>query len=212
VVGCAELICAAWSIPALLLYCQAVDGHSAGAPQLQQEQQQQERVVDSSSGSNRSRTSGSNKQKQQQPVLLEGAAASREWQHWLLVAAAAGMAFCAALSKEIGITVIGTMLLYDALLAPHMRQQRQRGATSSSSGDAGHPRQQPGGASSRRACRRQALRMLLLAATALLYVRLRQWVAVEQLVAIYRKVWGGVLVEGVGGRAFEPDTRTVTRP
>ena len=30
--------------------------------------------------------------------------------------------------------------------------------------------------------------MLLLAATALLYVRLRQWVAVEQLVAIYRKV------------------------
>jgi hypothetical protein len=108
--------------------------------------------------------------------------------HWLLVWCAAGMALCAALSKEIGITAVGTMMLYDVLLAPHMQPRCiTPGRGSDRSSKHGSQRTQHATAAAA-AARRQLLRLLLLVATALLYVRLRQWVAVEQLVAIYRKV------------------------
>lgn len=53
-----------------------------------------------------------------------------------------------------------------------------------------------------RVCRRQLLRMVVVAATAVGYVELRQWVAVQQLVNIYRKVRGASEVgarQGAGG-------------
>jgi hypothetical protein len=103
-------------------------------------------------------------------------------QHWLLVLAAAVLAFCAALSKEIGVAVIGTMLLYDALMAPHLRVHSGSNSSSSSSSSS------TGQRSVQTACRRQLVRMVLIAATAVAYVKLRQWVAVQQLVQIYRKV------------------------
>ena len=99
-------------------------------------------------------------------------------QHWLLVLAAAGLAFTAALSKEIGITVIGTMLLYDLLLGPHLQQLAPQPAQQ------GNWQLQ----AQQRACRRWLLRMLCIATTAVVYVKFRQWIAVKQLVAIYRKV------------------------
>jgi hypothetical protein len=102
-------------------------------------------------------------------------------QHWLLVLAAAVLAFCAALSKEIGVAVIGTMLLYDALMAPHLRVHSGSNSSSSSSSSTGQRSVQT-------ACRRQLVRMVLIAATAVAYVKMRQWVAVQQLVQIYRKV------------------------
>jgi hypothetical protein len=96
------------------------------------------------------------------------------------VLAAAVLAFCAALTKEIGIAVTGTMLLYDLLLAP---QTRQPGIMGAAAGRQGAGQQlQPSVA------RRQLLRVVLVGATAVAYVKMRQWVAVEQLVNIFRKV------------------------
>lgn len=180
IVGCAELICAIWSLPALLLYFMAVDGRYAAGQLLSQQQQHagaaaKQRKQSSSGGGRASKGAASAAAQQDGPDATSLAAADA-LQHWLLVVAAAGLALLAALSKEIGITVVGTMVLYDLLMAQHMlpeRQQQQQATTHAA------------GAST---VRRQLLRVLLLAAVAVGYVRLRQWVAVEQLVAIYRKV------------------------
>jgi hypothetical protein len=93
--------------------------------------------------------------------------------HWRLVAGALGMACLAALSKEIGITVVGSMVLYDLLVSPHLQHQ---GAGSGVS------------AAGRR--RRRLLRVCSAAAAGLLYVKMRAWVATDHLVRIYRKVRG----------------------
>lgn len=187
VVGCAELICVALSVPALLCYFMAVDGRYAAAQQLHEGQAADTSTAASHDSSRQAGKQHSTRQSAQQPTGAPPATAvaagggapvalhvADMLQHWLLVLAAAALAFCAALSKEIGITVIGTMLLYDALMAPHLRL---RGGSSSA-----------GRQAAQAACRRQLLRMVLVAATAVVYVKMRQWVAVQQLVRIYRKV------------------------
>ncbi|KAF6265952.1 hypothetical protein COO60DRAFT_771390 [Scenedesmus sp. NREL 46B-D3] len=201
VVGCAELICAAWSIPALLLYFMAVDGRYVAAAALQQ---QQHGVSRAQASSNRP---GSTPKPKRGRVAAAGAAAeagaaaaalqrgmaklhvAAAAQHWLLVLASAGLAVLAALSKEIGITITGTMVLYDLLLAPHMLQSR---GTSNSADSQQTPtrdkQQQQQQQQHRGACRKQLVRVLLLAVVTVGYIKLRSWVAVQQLVDIYRKV------------------------
>lgn len=197
IVGCAELLCAALSCPALLLYFMAADGRYAAAQRISQQGaiscSIQATVAGASQSSNQHGAVSAAK-----PGIASvphtavgtshepGAAAEQPlWlladalQHWLLVLAAAVLAFSAALSKEIGITVVGTMLLYDLVLATHIRQLSVQANSSSSSGTL---------VQQQRACRRMLLRMVFIAATALVYVKLRQWVAVQQLVQIYRKV------------------------
>jgi len=195
IVGCAELLCAALSCPALLLYFMAVDGRYAAAQRVSQQGASscsvQATVAGKSQSSNQHGAGSAAKPgvasasntavgtshepaAAEQPLLLLADAL----QHWLLVLAAAVLAFSAALSKEIGITVVGTMLLYDIVLASHIRQLGVQASSSSS----GTLMQQ------QRACRRMLLRMVFIAATAVVYVKLRQWVAVQQLVQIYRKV------------------------
>lgn len=183
IVGCAELLCAALSIPALLCFFMAVDGRYAAAQQLQAVRQSAVKVntpaptvpsnLQAAAAPVQHQSAAEPTDEQQDPGLLD---AADTLQHWLLVLAAVVLAVCAALSKEIGITVIGTMVLYDALWAPHMRV----------------PVSDPASARAQQtftaACRRQVLRMLLVAATAAAYIKLRQWVAVQQLVNIYRKV------------------------
>jgi len=218
IVGSAELLCAAWSLPALLLYFLAVDGRYAAARLLKQ-QQQQLWLQDSNSTANggsssneRSRLDGS---RRSTDGTSDAAAHLKQLQrmdclqHWLLVMGAATLALLAALSKEIGITIVGTMILYDVLLAQHLLPQQPRlslqphpaavssngNSTSGSSGPPDgscqvdvqeaaskwHQQVTAGG------CRRQLSRLVLLSATAVGYVKLRQWVAVQQLVEIYRK-------------------------
>ncbi|KAF8071070.1 Tmtc4 [Scenedesmus sp. PABB004] len=200
VVGCAELICAVCSLPALLLYAMAVDGRHAAAALLQAQRAADSQAADphgaaggssaGGAGSNKAAAAGGGARPRpargpQAPPAASGGDARRPagaaacaalaraeaLQHWALVAAAAGLALVAALSKEIGITITGTMVAYDLLLAPHMAAH----GAASGGGDLG-------------ACRRQAARVAALAGVTLGYVRLRQWVAVQQLVAIYRKV------------------------
>lgn len=185
IVGCAELICVALSCPALLCYFMAVDGRYAAAQQLQDSQAD---AAPSTAASHKQHsTRPAAKQQQSTPPAAAAAGAAPPYplwaadvlQHWLLVLAAAVLAFCAALSKEIGVAVIGTMLLYDALMAPHLRVHSGSNSSSSSS---------TGQRSVQTACRLQLVRMVLIAATAVAYVKVRQWVAVQQLVQIYRKV------------------------
>jgi hypothetical protein len=196
IVGCAELICASLSVPALLCYFLAADGRYAAAQQLQQLPGQTSgdtTKTDSAAVNKPASTGRAARQRQVTPLAPASAScvaarATRSRlhtadavQHWLLLLAAAVLAFCAALSKEIGITVIGTMLLYDILLAPGMRVA----GAQSAGGDCKQAQQvRPA------ACRRQLLRMISVSAVAVGYVRLRQWVAVKQLVNIYRKVSG----------------------
>lgn len=122
--------------------------------------------------------------------------------HWATFAGAVGLAWMAALSKEIGITVVGTMALYD-LVIPDEAQ-----ITQAPGGGAGGAKA-PGAASGarelraqlrRRLERRRLARLAVLAAAGLAYVKLRSWVAVDQLVRIYRKVRGRPTLAGSGDR------------
>lgn len=205
VVGCAELICAALSCPALLLYFMAADGRYAAATYLKQDDTSSAAAATTATagitGKQASKPRGTSHKTQQGngPAVQAGVAGGTvaggaqhqqqllladTVQHWLLVTAAAVLALTAALSKEIGITVIGTMLMYDlVLIAPYSLRQ-QHSPHHKKHGDSLLALQAKQGV----ACRRQLLRMLCIAATAVTYVKLRQWVAVEQLVAIYRKV------------------------
>lgn len=194
IVGCAELLCVALACPALLCYFMAVDGRYAAAQQLQAwpaAASSKKASTDSSRDTSRQRSTGRSVKQQKSTQLGADAAGvtaaapdalltADAVQHCLLVLAAATLAFAAALTKEIGITVIGTMLLYDMLLAPHIRQPAA--AIGSGSGRGFGQQLQPA------AARRQLMRMVFVAATAVAYVKLRQWVAVQQLVHIYRKV------------------------
>jgi hypothetical protein len=211
VVGCAELICAAWSIPALLLYFMAVDGRyaaaaaAAAAGGLQQQHQQDAGTahISSKPSGSKSRPQRSKGAAEAAAVAAEAAAVAAEKdagnfrtaaavQHWLLVLAAAGLAVLAALSKEIGITITGTMMLYDLLLAPHMLLNRGKMIISSAAGSNGtssrSKEQQQQQQQRRRVCRSQLLRVVLLAVVTVGYIKMRSWVAVQQLVDIYRKV------------------------
>jgi hypothetical protein len=208
VVGCAELICAAWSIPALLLYFMAVDGRYAAAAAAAAGVTQQQQQHDAGTASINSKHSGSKSRPPRGRSAAEAAAAAAHAaeaaekdarklivaaavQHWLLVFAAAGLAVLAALSKEIGITITGTMVLYDLLLAPHMLQSSGKVIFSSAAADGGEAlsgSKQQQQQRRQRVCRSQVLRVLLLAVVTVSYIKLRSWVAVQQLVDIYRKV------------------------
>lgn len=196
IVGCAELICATLSCPALLCYFLAADSRYAAAQQLQQLPGQKagdSTETDGAAINKPASTGRAARQRKamavvQEPASSEAAGTTRSQlqtadavQHWLLVLAAAVLALCAALSKEIGITVIGTILLYDVLIAPGMSPS----GAQSAGGDSRQAQQvRPA------ACRRKLLRMMSMAAVAVGYVNLRQWVAARQLVNIYRKVGG----------------------
>jgi hypothetical protein len=169
----------------------AVDGRYAAAQQLQDEQpaaRSTNATPDSSREASKQQASGRGAKQQKGAAQSAGTCAAAQGsllkadavQHWLLVLTAAVLAFCAALTKEIGIAVTGTMLVYDLLLAPHVRQPGIFGVAAGRKGSGQQP--QPSVA------RRQLLRMVLLGATAVAYVKVRQWVAVEQLVNIFRKV------------------------
>lgn len=191
IVGCAELLCVALACPALLCYFMAVDQRYAAAQQLQGQQPTAgttDARSDSSREASKQQVSGRSSRQTKGAAQSAGMGAAEQGslstadavQHWLLVLAAAALAFCAALTKEIGTAVTGTMLLYDLLLAPHIRQP---GMVAGSTGRQGAGQQQQSAAA-----RRQLLRMVLVCATAVVYVKMRQWVAVEQLVNIFRKV------------------------
>jgi hypothetical protein len=205
VVGCAELICAAWSIPALLLYFMAVDGRYAAAAAAAAGVLQQQQQHDAGTAHISSKHSGSKSRPQRGRSAAQAAAAAADAaeaaekdartlrvaaavQHWLLVFAAAGLAVLAALSKEIGITIAGTMVLYDLLLAPHMLQSRGKVTSRAAIGEEASRGPQQQQQQRKRACRCQLLRVLLLAVVTVGYIKLRSWVAVKQLVDIYRKV------------------------
>ena len=88
IVGHAELLCASLSIPGMLLYFAAAD--SDAAPHS---------VAAS-------------------PSMLKSSLALATAVHWSRVILAVLLSWAAALSKEIGITIIGCMLAYDVLLVP----------------------------------------------------------------------------------------------
>jgi hypothetical protein len=160
-VGQAELVCAALSLPAIALYIASAERDA------------------------RARARGS---------------AASAW-HAAEVAAALGLALAAALAKEIGITILGAMLAADVMFVPVVVPTA---AVPPGSDDASHgceARDAAGGRARNgltgrlaRACGWLAwrepkwARMAAVAVVGVAYVKLRSWVAVDQLVRIYRKV------------------------
>ncbi len=100
-------------------------------------------------------------------------------QHWLLFLTAVLLAWAAALSKEIGITIIGTMALYDVLLG---RQHQSAWHAHAASSRSSTQRSDSAGALL------QLVRLVLLGCAGVAYVKLRSWLAGDHLVRIYRKV------------------------
>lgn len=195
VVGCAELISTLWSLPALLLYSMAVDGRYPAAQEIEQHDSSSQKASSSrtaAGGNTPSNRMKQPRQAQQAVGRLRGSNTEQQLQgqlptadvlqHWGLVVSSAALAFIAALSKEIGITIIGTMMVYDLLYAPHVIEQQHSAQSSLVLVNDVRKQQHI------QVCRRQMLRLLFLLITAVGYVKLRSWVAVEQLVAIYRKV------------------------
>ncbi|GLI69945.1 hypothetical protein VaNZ11_014684, partial [Volvox africanus] len=170
VVGHAELLCAALSLPAVMSYIHAAEAAAAA------------RVAER---------------------WTRGAVAA----HWVKIAVAAALALAAALAKEIGITVLGCMIAADVLLIPAvvtewdddhrtMRSDIRGGkGIAEAMAAAAPPHLSP--SLLRRFLRLlfwavveepKGMRMAAVAAVGLCYVRLRSWVAVDQLVRIHRKV------------------------
>jgi hypothetical protein len=145
IVGHAELLCVVLSIPSLLLYFMAAEGRYAAAAVAR--------------GSPR-------------PPNSAASARANALQHWLLVSASIVLVLLAALSKEIGICMAGTMFVYDVILI----EAKGRGPV-----------------------RRQLLRLLLLVVVTVGYVKLRGYVAGDHLVRIYRKVKLGCGLKFLGG-------------
>lgn len=164
-VGQAELLSAAFSLPALLLYCRLADGPRGGGDGGRggdgtASRRSSDGMGISSNGSGGS-SGGSGRSGGPGGKHVGDAPTSTRW---LRAHAAPGPAlsvillltWLAALSKEIGITAVGSMAAYDLLLG------------------------RPG--------RAQLPRLAVLAAAGVAYVRLRGWVAGDHLVRIYRKV------------------------
>lgn len=205
IVGCAELISTVLAGLAVLCYFRAVDGPSAAAQPHMLSTTGSTRAHPKGAGTSSSDTVQPRQQSSRQPKPQRASAPSGPKvaahtvsvtsepaltvtvQHWLLVFAAATLALAAALSKEIGITAIGTMLAYDILLAPHVRPTALPQHETGAGGPVPQARVTPA------ACARQWLRMGLAAATALAYVKMRQWVAVQHLLTSFEKVRGVVV-------------------
>ncbi|KAK9908411.1 hypothetical protein WJX75_007517 [Coccomyxa subellipsoidea] len=144
IVGHAELICAAFSIVALLLYAEAAD-----------------LWLSSTAGS-----------------IAPEEKSWRELQHWAMVVVAMLCVWAASLAKEIGITVTATVVLYDAFLVPFDRAQPPRSGAKFSLVQRVW----------RQLCTRKGARIITAALTLVLYVKFRSFLAVDQLVRIYREV------------------------
>ncbi|GIL43834.1 hypothetical protein Vafri_1432, partial [Volvox africanus] len=170
VVGHAELLCAALSLPAVMLYIHAAEAAAAA------------------------RIAGR---------WTCGAVAA----HWVKIAIAAALAVAAALAKEIGITVLGCMIAADVLLVPAVVTEWDDGRRTIQNDVRGGRGVAAAVAAAEplpilpsplQRCFRLVswavaeepkwMRIAALAAVGLCYVRLRSWVAVDQLVRIYRKV------------------------
>ena len=152
IVGFAELICVVLSVPALLLYFKAADGRYPAAAAAAAAGPS----VSSSSASSSSAAA----------AATAAAAVQDALQHWSLVAAAVALAYVAALSKEIGITMLGSMFVYEMLLV-EVRGRREVG--------------------------RQLLRLLLLPVAVVGYLYVRRWVSGGMPLPKYvRKVRTGV--------------------
>lgn len=121
------------------------------------------------------------------------------------------LAWLAALSKEIGITVVGTMALYDLVIPREISKDEEHsdqiaqiaaapgfrpgsGAVISSHQEIGQSegiglaKKQQQERVRRHLLQRRFIRLLVLVIAGVAYVKLRSWVAVDQLVRIYRKV------------------------
>jgi hypothetical protein len=214
IVGQAELWCALLSICALLLYCDAAasvpgdveataqpDGGAGSAASGQNEKRRHSRQgscngggAGGKHGQSRAPAAAS---KPAPTAAVFGAplrrlvlSAGEPSLHWAKFGGAVALAWLAALSKEIGITVVGTMALYDLLIPVDLDDSSlAAGAGGPVAGLSEEQRQR----ARRRLARRRVFRLALLVAVGLFYVKLRSWVAVDQLVRIYRKV-------GLGGR------------
>ncbi len=143
IVGQAELLCACFSIPAMLIYFSAVDQFAASTAATEQ--------------------------------WGVGSAAL-----WSSVVGSVLLSWAAALSKEIGITILGVMVLYDVLLVPPIA------ATSPTKAAASKKTSSVSGLVMTELPR--VLRLGALCLAGLLYVKTRSLVAGDQLVRIYRKV------------------------
>ena len=166
IVGHAELLCVSLSIPALLLYFSAADNDAADTSLFSS--------TTSGPGSATAGPSGAAEPATATSLSIEEHQRLAVALHWARVILAALLTWAAALSKEIGITVVGAMLAYDLLLVPAVR----------------------GSTGGTLLWQRKWGRMLLMCIAGVLYVKLRGWVAVDQLVRIYRKV-GGCSVDGM---------------
>ncbi|BDA47605.1 probable protein O-mannosyl-transferase TMTC4 [Coccomyxa sp. Obi] len=145
IVGQAELLSAAFSMGAIILYAQAADvGHWM------------------------CRRSG-----------RQGECGWMRAGHWLLVAAALFCIWAASLAKEIGITVTATVVLYDAFLVPFDRVQQSPGRFGFADLAQRFWRQLQ---------TRKAARILAAGLTLVCYVKLRSFLAVDQLVRMYREL------------------------
>lgn len=100
--------------------------------------------------------------------------------HWVLIIFSLACCWAAALAKEIGITIAGAMLAFDILLAP-IEPLPPPGV----SGDSDRKRVATFRA---KQWRRKMARYAILCLSTLAYIKMRNWVAGDHLVRIYRKV------------------------
>ncbi|KAG1677925.1 hypothetical protein FOA52_001343 [Chlamydomonas sp. UWO 241] len=138
----------------------------------------------------------------------EGAAPASSAAHWGRVAGCIALAWCAALAKEIGITVLGAALLYDILLVPLVPPvpptlvppgARGCAANAPDSDDGGDGKRKRGASAAGGSgwlAARKAARLALLCVCGALYVKARGMVAGDQLVRIYRKVENPIAFAG----------------
>lgn len=215
VVGHAELLCAALALTAFFMYAHAAeqdvgnDPESAGKAAQGQEPQQAAAVMATATADEQEDESNTS-------IWRQRVSAGRQW---ALVFLSVALVWLAALAKEIGITMVGSLALYDLASIPLSSHKVRRKPQADSKQKQKQGRQ---GASSKAfepfkpysLVRRVALkmadvvermwrlvqlgaskwaRMLVLACAGLLYVRIRGAVASDHLVRIYRRVRGSCL-------------------
>eukprot|EP00873_Tetraselmis_striata_P017239 jgi/Tetstr1/437503/TSEL_026182.t1 len=176
IVGHAELLSAAFALLGLVAFVTAVKSRELFVlPSCQQQYGRQDAGSSQTGSSSADTMSGEEDMdgmSEPQPDLLNPFA------HWVLVLFAAACCWAAALAKEIGITVAGSMLLFDILLVPIE-------AVPTGVSDDARAR-----AIAFRSVqwRRKLARAVLLVLTTVGYIKMRNFVAGDHLVRIYRKV------------------------
>jgi hypothetical protein len=115
--------------------------------------------------------------------------------HWVLIIFSLACCWAAALAKEIGITIAGAMLAFDILLAP-IEPLPPPGV----GGDSDRKRVATFRA---KQWRRKMARYAILCLSTLAYIKMRNWVAGDHLVRIYRKVTARFCRWGTAAAAAE---------